>query len=494
MALISLYITLGYLSITQGGWEKNLYLQISHAVAQAGNKSDCWICSHSPAHLHQGIPTIGVPISLQQWGTINGGFVRRYSLAAHRSAPKEWRAAPANWIISPRVEAPFCYRSNNTGAYNKATPVGHYPHCLTTLDYSPSSTSGILLGNVPSLNCTGFMVYNFSKEPHVALIANRSEFYIHSNFTSCNISRSSRIAAERGPSYTMHINRKCRIGHNNCRDLSTLSAPGLYWLCGNRAHKILPWNWVGACTLGRVIPGFEMHSAIYLEQVKNFNHHMKRAVNPLATRNTGFHRFVRTFIPWLGVRELELAIINISATMEAMGNATADAIQALQKEISQISQVTIQHRIALDYLLVSQGGVCALVNSTCCVYVNQDMRIETDIRKIRNQLRVLHQVASENTDWGLEEMWSWLTSWLPDFGALGKKILYGILFVLIVLIMFYVLMQLILCCVKASRGSFSKARKPTAESSIMVLQKCEQIERKHERLHDEIEGLMRMEI
>ncbi|XP_059573056.1 endogenous retroviral envelope protein HEMO-like [Alligator mississippiensis] len=335
------------------------------------------------------------------------------------------------------------------------------------------------------------MVYNFSKEPHVALIANRLEFDVHSNFTSCNISRCSRIAAECGPSYTMHINRKCRIWHNTCPDLSTLSAPGLYWLCGNRAHKILPWNWVGACTLGCVISGFEMHSAIYLEQVKNFNHHMKRVVNHLATRNTDFHQFVKTFIPWLGVRELELAIINISATME---NATADAIQALQEEISQISQVTIQHCIALDYLLVSQGGVCALLNSTCCVYVNQDMRIETDIHKIRNQLRVLHQVASKNTDWGLEEMWSWLTSWLPDFRALGKKILYGILFVLIVLTVFYVLVQLILCCVKASRRSFSKARKPTAESRIMVLQKCEQIERKHERLHDEIEGLMRMQV
>ncbi|XP_059577709.1 endogenous retroviral envelope protein HEMO [Alligator mississippiensis] len=338
------------------------------------------------------------------------------------------------------------------------------------------------------------MVYNFSKKPHVALIANRSEFYINSNFTSYNISRSSKITAERGLSYTMHINQKCRIWHNTCRDLSTLSTPGLYWLCGNRAHKILPWNWVGACTLERVIPGFKMHSTIYLKQIKNFNHHIKRAVNPLATRNTGFHRFVKTFITWLKVRKLELAIINISATIKAMENATADAIQALQKEISQISQVTIQHHIALDYLLVSQERVCALINSTCCVYVNQDMRIKTDIHKIQNQLRVLHQVASENTTWGLKKMWSWLTSWLPDFGALDKKILYGILFVLIVLIMFYVLAQLILCCVKASRRSFSKARKPTAESKIMVLQKCEQIKKKHKRLHNEIEELMRMEI
>ncbi|KYO19945.1 endogenous retrovirus group V member 2 Env polyprotein precursor [Alligator mississippiensis] len=221
---------------------------------------------------------------------------------------------------------------------------------------------------------------------------------------------------------------------------------------------------------------------------------MKRAVGPLAARNTGFRRFVRTFMPWLGVRELELAIVSISATMEAMGGATADTVQALQREISQISRVAMQHRMALDCLLVSQGGVCALVDSTCCVYVNQDMRIEADIRKVRNQLGVLHQVASENTDWGLEEVWSWLTSWLPDFGALGKKIVYGMLFVLIVLMVFCVLMQLILCCVKASRGSFGGARGPTAESRVVVLQRCEQIGGEHERLHGEMEGLMRVEV
>ncbi|NWQ91294.1 ERVV2 protein, partial [Burhinus bistriatus] len=85
---------------------------------------------------------------------------------------------------------------------------------------------------------------------------------------------------------------------------------------------------------------------------------------------TAFHSFARWFIPWLGVSELEKNIVNISAVVEQIGNATSDAIEALQKEVREISQITIQNRMALD-ILASHGGVCAVVNSSCCTYVDE---------------------------------------------------------------------------------------------------------------------------
>ncbi|NXQ92676.1 ERVV2 protein, partial [Nyctibius grandis] len=92
----------------------------------------------------------------------------------------------------------------------------------------------------------------------------------------------------------------------------------------------------------------------------------------------GFHSFARWFVPWLGVSELEKAIVNLSATMELATNATIDAIQAQQLEIRSVSKLALQNRLALD-MLYSKGEVCAVINQSCCTYVNQDQRIETDL-------------------------------------------------------------------------------------------------------------------
>ncbi|NXO53406.1 ENR1 protein, partial [Aramus guarauna] len=56
--------------------------------------------------------------------------------------------------------------------------------------------------------------------------------------------------------------------------------------------------------------------------------------------------------------ELEKALVNISAAIEILGNNTADAITVLQEEISQLSKITLQNRMALDTLLALQEGVC----------------------------------------------------------------------------------------------------------------------------------------
>ncbi|NXF55723.1 ERVV1 protein, partial [Oceanites oceanicus] len=56
--------------------------------------------------------------------------------------------------------------------------------------------------------------------------------------------------------------------------------------------------------------------------------------------------------------ELEKAVVNISAMVEKIGNETYDAIKALQEEVSELSEITLQNRMALDMMLTSQGGVC----------------------------------------------------------------------------------------------------------------------------------------
>ncbi|CAM4643954.1 unnamed protein product [Lepidochelys olivacea] len=102
-----------------------------------------------------------------------------------------------------------------------------------------------------------------------------------------------------------------------------------------------------------------------------------------------------------------------------MANATADALSALQIEVTQLSQTTLQNCLALDYLLANQGGVCVLVNSSCCVFVNQHHRVETDIHILKQQAALFHHISLDTTSAGFQEVWDWLTSWLPDVGTWG---------------------------------------------------------------------------
>ncbi|NXG44216.1 ERVV2 protein, partial [Psilopogon haemacephalus] len=66
------------------------------------------------------------------------------------------------------------------------------------------------------------------------------------------------------------------------------------------------------------------------------------------------------------------------------------------------------------------GGVCTLINTTCCTYIDQSGQIETDIQKLWEQGRILHEVAKDNTSWGFQGLWDKLTFWLPNFGWLKQ--------------------------------------------------------------------------
>lgn len=112
--------------------------------------------------------------------------------------------------------------------------------------------------------------------------------------------------------------------------------------------------------------------------------------NPLVIRPTGFHSFIRWLIPSLGVSELEKAIVSISATLEAIKNATADALSALQEEVSSLQEVVLQNRMGLDMLLAKKGRLCTVINQTC-VYVNKQNQIKTDLGKNK----ILHVIAQD---------------------------------------------------------------------------------------------------
>ncbi|NXY57496.1 ERVV2 protein, partial [Callaeas wilsoni] len=94
---------------------------------------------------------------------------------------------------------------------------------------------------------------------------------------------------------------------------------------------------------------------------------------------TGFHSFVTALIAPSGIAQLEKAIVNISANMEAMADSTGDALQKLQTEGESLKGVVFQNHMVLDMITAHMGGVRILVNSSCCTYVDLRGQISTDV-------------------------------------------------------------------------------------------------------------------
>ncbi|KAF1601388.1 Endogenous retrovirus group V member 2 Env polyprotein, partial [Eudyptes chrysolophus] len=86
----------------------------------------------------------------------------------------------------------------------------------------------------------------------------------------------------------------------------------------------------------------------------------------------------------------------------------------------------------------SQGGMCAVINSSCCSYIDQSKRIETDIKQIWQQAQLLHQVSQDDTSWGFSELWEKLTSWLPNFTWLKQ------LFMAVIML---IILGMLICCI-----------------------------------------------
>ncbi|NXN91335.1 ERVV2 protein, partial [Rhinopomastus cyanomelas] len=96
------------------------------------------------------------------------------------------------------------------------------------------------------------------------------------------------------------------------------------------------------------------------------------------------------------------------------------------------------------------GGVCTLINTCCCTYIDESSKIEADIQKMWEQAKLFHQVAQVKTKWGFQELWGKLTSWLPNFGWI-KQIFVLILTPIVVGIFICILFRPYLWCTNCNK-------------------------------------------
>ena len=68
----------------------------------------------------------------------------------------------------------------------------------------------------------------------------------------------------------------------------------------------------------------------------------------------------------------------------------AKAIQALNEEQIQMRKAVIQNQMALDILMVTQGGTCAIIKIECCVYIpDLSCNISASVDLMKNQVKAM---------------------------------------------------------------------------------------------------------
>uniref|UniRef100_A0A663N0B8 Envelope protein n=1 Tax=Athene cunicularia TaxID=194338 RepID=A0A663N0B8_ATHCN len=408
-----LSITFLPLLVTQA-WETNTLYKLHSHLASTLNLSDCWMCTALPRGNLE-LPLLGIPVSYTNWS---------------------WPYDNLNNSTLPTGESIVWNLESSCAPGQIRTQLPNGRHlCWGRQSPMPPKDH-----RVPKYTCRNSSIYPLTFDLQVL---ERPVFIKRNNDTAPKVGSFSFNLTKDLNGTVCERGKNINDTHKGCPLAVTLglwlnysyscTPDGLWWLCGDgRARKSLPDFWDGVCTLGYVIPQNRIYnrshppSGIIRTRWRKVR---EIPINPLIQRPTAFHSFVRWFLPWIGVSELEKAIVNISAILESLSNSTTDAIQALQEEVSSLSKVTLQNRLGLDMLFAQQGGLCTAIGEQCCTYINQNSRVETDLQ----QTRFLHLVTLDDTSWGFQDLWERLTSWLPNFKWLKQLLLTAVLLLFLAL-------------------------------------------------------------
>jgi hypothetical protein len=74
--------------------------------------------------------------------------------------------------------------------------------------------------------------------------------------------------------------------------------------------------------------------------------------------------------------------------------------------------MVMDHRLALDFLLTQQRGVCVIANTSCCTHINTSGIVEERADHILQQAKWLREQSLETQV--STQVWDQIKSWLPS--------------------------------------------------------------------------------
>jgi hypothetical protein len=96
------------------------------------------------------------------------------------------------------------------------------------------------------------------------------------------------------------------------------------------------------------------------------------------------------------------------------------AIKDIQRSLS--ACMVMDHRLALDFLLVKEGGICVIANTSCCTHINTSGIVEECADYILQQAKWLWEQSLKTRV--STQIWDQIKSWfLPFLGSIVAIIL-----------------------------------------------------------------------
>lgn len=306
--------------------KKNLFIKLAEDIAHTLEISSCYVCGGTPSGVQW-------PWEAKEW---NYDDAVNITLTTQRSDSQPLRGGTHPWILKTSIIGKNCIARWGP---NFTQPVGE-------------------------LTCVGQKFYNATSQK-TEWCGNQTDRNPFQNFTDL-----ADIWNDLGKAHHWR-------------------APvGLYWICGDRAYAQLPAAWTGACVLGTVRPSFfllSLREGELLGLPLHFSHSKKkRELGEIQIGDWEEHewppnRIIQYYGPatqeedrsW-GYRtpvDVLNRIVQLQANLET--KETAGVLTVLSKQQTKVRKAVYQNKLAIDYLLAKEGGLCGKFNlSSCCLQID----------------------------------------------------------------------------------------------------------------------------
>lgn len=217
------------------------------------------------------------------------------------------------------------------------------------------------------------------------------------------------------------------VGHSHCLhtvavDVKQTPLPErVYMVCGHKAYTCVPNDNIrGTCYLAYLIPMIRKVATSEIASLYAPLHRHKRTL-------TTVDKVFGVLVPQYGIYVTQQEVSSLSKVLESHLNKSVNAMLAEHKELTEVKNIALQNRMALDLLLAAQGGVCKVIAATeCCAFVSDANQEISDMAHDTEQgVRELHQT------YGFQ--FGDLSSIFGNWGAgLAKLILCIVFFIMMV--------------------------------------------------------------